>query len=86
MLKHIYADGRLGDIQQTGAEPAAVQACGELQLRGRRIPDGRQRGLQDGGGLAAQELVAIPIVRNTTLDEQPDVTVDCAAKVREGLY
>jgi len=21
MLKHIYADGRLGDIQQTGAEP-----------------------------------------------------------------
>jgi len=25
MLKHIYADGRLGDIQQTGAEPAAFK-------------------------------------------------------------
>jgi unsaturated rhamnogalacturonyl hydrolase len=23
LLKHVYADGRLGDIQQTGAEPAA---------------------------------------------------------------
>jgi rhamnogalacturonyl hydrolase YesR len=26
MLQHIYADGRLGDIQQTGAEPAAFKA------------------------------------------------------------
>jgi rhamnogalacturonyl hydrolase YesR len=25
MLQHIYADGRLGDIQQTGAEPAAFK-------------------------------------------------------------
>jgi hypothetical protein len=25
MLKHIYADGRLGDIQQTGAEPTAFK-------------------------------------------------------------
>jgi rhamnogalacturonyl hydrolase YesR len=25
MLKHIYADGRLGDIQQTGAQPAAFK-------------------------------------------------------------
>jgi len=25
MLKHVYADGRLGDIQQTGAEPAAFK-------------------------------------------------------------
>jgi rhamnogalacturonyl hydrolase YesR len=25
MLKHIYADGRLGEIQQTGAEPAAFK-------------------------------------------------------------
>jgi len=26
MLKHIYADGRLGDIQQTGSEPAPFKA------------------------------------------------------------
>jgi rhamnogalacturonyl hydrolase YesR len=26
MLQHIYADGRLGDIQQTGAQPAAFKA------------------------------------------------------------
>jgi rhamnogalacturonyl hydrolase YesR len=26
MLTHIYADGRLGDIQQTGAEPAAFKS------------------------------------------------------------
>jgi len=26
MLKHIYADGRLGDIQQTGSEPQAFKA------------------------------------------------------------
>jgi unsaturated rhamnogalacturonyl hydrolase len=26
MLKHVYADGRLGDIQQTGSEPAAFKA------------------------------------------------------------
>ena len=25
MLKHIYADGRLGDIQQTGAEPSTFK-------------------------------------------------------------
>jgi unsaturated rhamnogalacturonyl hydrolase len=25
MLKHVYADGRLGDIQQTGSEPAAFK-------------------------------------------------------------
>ena len=25
MLKHVYADGRLGGIQQTGAEPAAFK-------------------------------------------------------------
>jgi rhamnogalacturonyl hydrolase YesR len=25
MLQHVYADGRLGDIQQTGAEPAAFK-------------------------------------------------------------
>jgi unsaturated rhamnogalacturonyl hydrolase len=25
MVKHVYADGRLGDIQQTGAEPAAFK-------------------------------------------------------------
>jgi unsaturated rhamnogalacturonyl hydrolase len=25
MLKHVYADGRLGDIQQTGAQPAAFK-------------------------------------------------------------
>lgn len=25
LLKHIYADGRLGGIQQTGAEPAYYQ-------------------------------------------------------------
>jgi hypothetical protein len=26
MLKHVYADGRLGCIQQTGAEPAPFKA------------------------------------------------------------
>jgi hypothetical protein len=26
MLTHIYADGRLGDIQQTGAEPTTFKA------------------------------------------------------------
>jgi rhamnogalacturonyl hydrolase YesR len=25
MLQHVYADGRLGDIQQTGSEPAAFK-------------------------------------------------------------
>jgi hypothetical protein len=25
MLKHIYADGRLGDIQQTGAAPSTYK-------------------------------------------------------------
>jgi rhamnogalacturonyl hydrolase YesR len=25
MLQHVYADGRLGDIQQTGAAPAAFK-------------------------------------------------------------
>jgi len=25
MLKHVYADGRLGDIQQTGAQPSTFK-------------------------------------------------------------
>ena len=43
MLTHIYADGRLGCIQQTGAEPAFYYPTSKLRLRRRRLPPRRLR-------------------------------------------
>ena len=42
ILQHVYADGRLGDIQQTGAEPR-VSADGELYVWRGRLSAGGER-------------------------------------------
>ena len=47
MLHHVYADGRLGCIQQTGERTQALHGLFKLHLRRGRISAGRQRDPRD---------------------------------------
>jgi unsaturated rhamnogalacturonyl hydrolase len=56
MLKHVYADGRLGGIQQTGAEPAPFKATASYTYGvGAFLMAGSEIRRMEGGSAAAKK-------------------------------
>jgi rhamnogalacturonyl hydrolase YesR len=88
MLQHIYTDGRLGDIQQTGAEPAAFKPAasynygiGGFLLAGSEMLKLAQAGPQTAPVAAPQAAPAAPTQRPQR--NGAPVSPDAAARARK---